>query len=147
MKLIFSSLFLIFFSFQMIQSQLIESTTNKSSQESYDYHTLKQKKNKTTAWILLGSGVVITMAGLVVNSADEAATAVTLGLIDVEAEHHGDWMIYVGSAATIASIPFFISAGKHKKKATLSLNNAVSSIKSPKFSNKNYTTVSLAIQF
>ena len=151
MKLIFSSLFLMFFSFQMIQSQVIESTTNKSSQELFDFYTLKQKKNKTTAWILLGSGVVITMAGLVVNSAensaDEAVTALTLGLIDVEAGHGGDWMIYVGSVTTIASIPFFISAGKNKKKATLSLNNTVSSIKSPKFSNKNYTTVSLAIQF
>ncbi|WP_372767138.1 hypothetical protein [Lutibacter sp.] len=147
MKLIFSSLFLVFFSFQMIHSQVIDSETDKSSQELFDFYTLKQKKNKTTAWVMLGLGVVITMAGLVVNSADEAATAVTLGLIDVEAEHGGDWMIYLGSAATIASVPFFISAGKHKKKATLYLNKAVSSIKSPKFSNKNYTTVSLTIQF
>jgi hypothetical protein len=120
MKLIFSSLFLMFFSFQIIQSQVIESTTDNSSQELFDYHTLKQKNNKTTAWIMLGGGVVITMAGLMVNSAvnsaDKAVTALTLGLIDGEPEHRGDWMIYVGSAATIASVPFFISAGKNKKR-------------------------------
>ena len=99
------------------------------------------------AWIMLGGGVLITMAGLVVNSEDEVATMLTLGFIEFEKEHKGDWMIYLGSATTLASVPFFISAGKHKKKATLSLNKAVSYIKSLKFSNKNYTTVSLTIQF
>ena len=140
MKLIFSSLFLVFFSFQMIQSQVIESATDKSSQESYDYHTLKQKKNKTTAWILLGSGVVITMAGVVVKSTDEV-----LGLIDGETEHRGDWMIYVGSAATIASIPFFISAGKNKRKAKMYLNNSISKINFSQNRNFNCWSVSLIV--
>lgn len=43
--------------------------------------------------------------------------AATLGLVDVEEVHKGDWLIYVGGATTLASIPFFISAGKHKKKS------------------------------
>ena len=125
----------------------MEATTIPSSQESYDFYTIKHKKNKTAAWIMLGGGVVITMAGLVVNSADEAATAVTLGLVDVEAEHGGDWMIYAGSAATIASIPFFISAGKNKTKAELQLKNSISTINLPLSKNYNYSRISLTVPF
>lgn len=147
MKLFFSAIFLILFSFQMLYSQELEATTIPFSQESYDFYTIKHKKNKTAAWIMLGGGVVITMAGLVVNSADEAATAVTLGLVDVEAEHGGDWMIYVGSAATIASIPFFISAGKNKTKAELKLKNSISTINLPLSKNYNYSSISLTIPF
>ena len=147
MKLIFLSFFLIIFSLQTTQGQVIEPPTDKSSETSFDFYSLKQKKNKTTAWILLGGGLALTIYGLAINTADESARLLSLGLFEIEDEHDGDWMIYVGSAATIASIPFFVSAGKNKKKATLSLNNAVSSIKSPKFNKKTYTSVSLAIQF
>ena len=147
MKLAFSSLFLIVFSFQMVQSQVIEPTAEKSKQELYDFYTLKQKKNKTAAWIMLGGGLVMTMTGLVVNSVDEAATAATLGLIEFEKEHKGDWMIYLGGATTIASIPFFISAGKNKTKAELHLKNSISIIKLNQNGNLNYLSVSLSIPF
>ena len=57
-------IFLVFiFTFQHTQAQVIDNTTTKSQQELFDYHILKQKKNKTTAWILLGSGVVMTIGG------------------------------------------------------------------------------------
>ena len=96
---------------------------------------------------MLGGGFTITMAGLIVNSADEATTALTLGLIDVEEEHGGDWMIYLGGAATLASIPFFISAGKNKRKAELKLKNSISNNYFRKNNRSNYLSVSLTIPF
>ena len=128
-------------SFQMSEAQVIDNTTTKSSQELYDFHTLKQKKNKTTAWILVGSGLLMTMSGLVINSADEVLTTITLDLVDVEKVHKGDWLIYAGGAATLASIPFFISAGKHKRKASISLKseqNLAGNITSSKFNNLSF---------
>lgn len=125
-------------SFQISEAQVIDSTTTKPPQELYDFHTLKQKRNKTTAWVLVGSGLLMTMSGLVVNSADEAAEAAALGLVDVEEVHKGDWLIYAGGATTLASIPFFISAGKHKRKASISLKseqNLAGNIASSKFNN------------
>lgn len=147
MKVNFTSLFILFFSFSNLQSQVIEPSINNSSQELYDFHIVKHRKNKTTAWIMLGGGFTITMAGLIVNSADEATTALTLGLIDVEEEHGGDWMIYLGGAATLASIPFFISAGKNKRKAELKLKNSISNNYFRKNNRSNYLSVSLTIPF
>ena len=147
MKRILTSLILLFFSFSTLISQVLETSKNNSSQGLYDFYTLKQKKNNTTAWIMLGSGLVVTMAGLVINSVDEAVTATTLGLLDVEEEHGGDWMIYLGGAATIASVPFFISAGKNKRKAELQLKNAISNIYIPKNRRQNHFSVSLTIPF
>lgn len=134
-------------SFQISEAQVIDSTTTKPPQELYDFHTLKQKRNKITAWVLVGSGLLMTMSGLVVNSADEAVGAATLGLVDVEEVHKGDWLIYAGGATTLASIPFFISAGKHKKKASLSLKgeqNLVGNITSRKFNN---LSIALTLDF
>ena len=141
--------FILFFLIALlqIQSQVIEPTTNKSSQELYDFYFLKQKKNKTAAWIMLGGGLVITMAGLVVNSEDEVGEIITLGFIEFEKEHKGDWMIYLGSATTLASVPFFIAAGKNKRKAWLSLKKVQNSVGNINFDNSNYLSVSITIPF
>ena len=139
-------LFLFFLiAFQQTQSQVIEPTTNKSSQELYEFYTLKQKKNKTAAWIMLGGGLVITMAGLVVNSEDEVGEMLTLGFMEFEKVHKGDWMIYLGSATTLASVPFFIAAGKNKRKAWLSLKKVQNSVGNINFDNLNYLSVSITI--
>lgn len=127
--------------FQISEAQVIDSTTTKTPHELYDFHTLKQKRNKTTAWVLVGSGLLMTLSGLVVNSADEAVGAATLGLVDAEEVHKGDWLIYVGGATTLASIPFFISAGKHKRKASISLKseqNLARNLTSSKFNNLSF---------
>lgn len=139
MKLIFSSLFLMFFSFQMIQSQVIEPTTDKSSQELFDFYTLKQKKNKTTAWIMLGTGIGMTIAGIGINMSG--------GVLDGDSTNNakGLWLSYLGGATTIASVPFFISAGKNKRKAKMYLNNSISKIKFPQNRNLNYWSVSLIV--
>jgi hypothetical protein len=133
--------------FQISEAQVIDNKIAKPPQELYDFHTLKQKRNKTTAWILVGSGLLMTMSGLVINSADEAVGAATLGLADIEEVHKGDWLIYAGGVTTLASIPFFISAGKHKRKASLSLKseqNLVGNITSRKFNN---LSIALTLDF
>ena len=141
-------LFLFFLiAIQQIQSQVIEPTTNKSSQELYDFYTLKQKKNKTAAWIMLGGGLVITMAGLVVNSEDEVGNILTLGFIEFEKEHKGDWMIYLGSATTLASVPFFIAAGKNKRKARLSLKGESMTFSNLSYKKSKHLSLALTIDF
>ena len=141
-------LFLFFLiAIQQIQSQVIEPTTNKSSQELYDFHTLKQKKNKTAAWIMLGGGLVMTMAGLVVNSEDEVGEMLTLGFMKFEKVHKGDWMIYLGSASTLASVPFFIAAGKNKRKAWLSLKGESITFSNLSYKKSKHLSLALTIDF
>jgi len=118
MKRLLSILLILIMSSQLINGQVIEQADNNSQEELYDFHMLKHKKNKTAAWILGGSGVTMVIAGLAINGAETTATILvevfTLGYAEVEKERKGNWLIYVGSGATLASIPFFISAGKNK---------------------------------
>lgn len=58
MKFLFSFFLVFLLTFQHVQSQVIDTTTDKSPQESYDYFSLKQKKQKTAAWICLGGELV-----------------------------------------------------------------------------------------
>ena len=140
-------LLILVLSFQIPQAQIIENTTTKSQQESFDYHTLKQKRNKTAAWIMVGSGLVMTVVGLTLNSADESAELLLLDLVDVPNSHEGDWLIVLGSTTTVASIPFFISAGKNKRKAALSFKREQNLIGNITFRKSNNLSVALTIDF
>ena len=94
------------------------SQTQSSPELSKDYYLQKSKNQKITAWVLLGAGVGMTVGGLLINldqpyyggsSTDNAK---------------GLWLSYVGIASTLASIPFFISSHKNKKRAaSVSINN------------------------
>jgi hypothetical protein len=79
---------------------------------------LKSKKQKTDAWILLGGGTVIAIAGytMMVGSAKEA------NLISLPSG--GSVIVFtIGAASMISSIPSFISSAKNKKRANLVLKN------------------------
>jgi len=56
-------------------------------------------------------------------------------------------MFIVGGVISLSSIPFFISAGKHKRKATLSLKGEQNIVGNIKFDNSNYLTIQLTIPF
>jgi len=128
-------LFLFFLiAIQQIQSQVIEPTTNKSSQELYDFYTLKQKKNKTAAWIFLGSGLAVTAVGFEIGNKGDLDDIGTTGLL-----------VVLGGATTLASVPFFIAAGKNKRKAWLSLKKVQNSVGNINFDNSNYLSVSITI--
>ena len=117
-------IFLVFiFTFQQTQAQVLDTSTEVPPQKNYNFYSLKQKRQKTAAWICFGSGLAMTITGLVINSADELTRVLTLDLIEVEKEHGGDWLIYLGGATTLTSIPFFISAGENKRKAALSFKS------------------------
>ena len=83
--------------------------TNPSPSLTKEDYMQKSKKQKTVAWILLGTG----------------ATAVITGIL-IEAPHRGtgDSQSFVGGAieaggiiCMLTSIPFFISSSKNKKRA------------------------------
>jgi len=117
MKKVFLS-FTLFISFIVIaQSQVLENNTNQSPQEMYDFHISKMRANKTAAWITLGGGIAMVVGGIVWNS-----STFTIGP-NSEDVTDGLWLSYLGGATTLVSIPLFIAAGKHKKKANIQLKN------------------------
>jgi hypothetical protein len=141
-------LFILLLSFQIAQSQVTDFTMHKSAQELFDYHTIKQKKNKTTAWILLGSGVAMTIGGFAIL--ENNATTILTDIYSGKSSGDGTvstLLIITGGASTLASIPFFISAGKHKRKATLSLKGEQNIMGNLKIDNSNYLALNITIPF
>ena len=141
-------LLIVLLSSQIAQGQVIEQSNTKSAQELFDYHTLKQKKNKTTAWILLGSGVAMTVGGIAIlkNNGKEIITDIFTGKKSNSGT--GSTLLIIGGGATsLASIPFFVSASKHGRKATLSLKRGQNTAVIMALNRYNYLAVSLKIDF
>ena len=72
-----------------IQGQVVEPERDRTDWVDYNQFTLKQKRQKTAAWIMLGGGVVMTLVGLTLNTGDELVEGFTLGLADVPKSHEG----------------------------------------------------------
>nr|WP_321237481.1 hypothetical protein [uncultured Psychroserpens sp.] len=112
--------------------QVLTDEGNQSLQELYDFHTSKKKINKTAAWITLGGGVAMIIGGFGWNSSTG---------FDGDTTNNSDglWLSYLGGASTLVSIPLFIAAGKHKKKAKVQIQNGAIG-----FNNLNYTGISIS---
>ncbi|ASO03540.1 hypothetical protein [Arenibacter algicola] len=90
----------------LVSSVLVGQTKEFSK----DYFLQKSKKQKTTAWILLGGGTAIAVGGFATfDSSWDSGSANTTDIAGVIGT--------VGFLTGLASIPYFISAGKNKKTA------------------------------
>ena len=125
-------------------AQLRDTTLNMNTHK-VDANSLllKSKKQKTAAWIMLGGGAGITIAGLAIISHDASwntsqdvsqgvaaiIAIVTLGGFvppdPVEYKHSvaGPILAIVGIGAMLSSIPLFNGAAKNKRKANLMLKD------------------------
>ena len=113
--------------------QVVEEEKEQSNQELYNFHISKKKTNNTAAWITFGGGLAMIIGGIGINTSG--------GIIDNDSTNNskGLWLSYLGGATTLVSIPLFISAGKHKKKAKVQLQNGAVS-----FNTTNYTGISIS---
>jgi hypothetical protein len=91
--------------------------TETSKPISKDFYLKKSKTQKTIAWSLLVGGTVMAVAGGA--SFDNSWNSGSYTATDVSG-----FIMLAGVVADIASIPFFISSGKNKKRAlSVALNN------------------------
>ena len=118
-----SILLLIFFmNVFKIDAQINKPEPFKNEQHNMaDFFLKKSKNQKTAAWILLGGGAGVALAGDIIgtnaiknSNPDELFPRGSLA---------GGGMLLGGVIATIASIPFFIASGKNKKIANLIFKN------------------------
>lgn len=136
------ALLLFIFSFGVINyaaAQQILQRTNQTPQELYDFHISKKKGNNLAGWLALGGGLVTTITGIVLVGND-VVDAVDFN--EKTEPRNREWLVYVGGAMTVGSIPLFIAAGKHKKKAQIQLQHGAIGL------NKiNYSGVSITFSF
>lgn len=79
----------------------------------------KSKNQKKAGWIFLGSGFAVSAAGLIVSTIGvaEEFTGIFTGEESKKFET-GAVVFYIGVAAMLTSIPFFVTASKNKKRAS-----------------------------
>jgi hypothetical protein len=110
-------------------------TSLSPNSQPYDPNFLfqKAKKQKTAAWILLGGGTGMAVAGLAImvkDGSEEASAALvtvfTLGLVTPEepkSSAAGPILAIAGTGAMLGSIPLFMASAKNKRKASLMLKD------------------------
>ena len=113
----------------------LRDTSVKMSVNKVDANALlqKAKNQKTAAWIMLGGGAGLAIAGLAIMTHDASydasaaiTTVFTLGLVTPEEHKHsaaGPILAIAGTGAMLGSIPLFSGAAKNKRKANLMLKD------------------------
>lgn len=120
--------------------QELETASNESNQERYDFHMTKHKKLKKTGFILLGSGVAASIAGALIASNSD-------GIFD-DSDNLGSGAILftAGVLTTISSVPVFIVSGSNKRKAEAFLKVESNSPSSKPLSNSQYISIGVNIE-
>ncbi|MFT3703153.1 MAG: hypothetical protein QM802_12320 [Agriterribacter sp.] len=96
--------------------------TTNPSKDLYNSYMHKKKTQKTIAWVMVGSGSAMVIAGMIIY----VSQPMFIDLWDTQpAEkknyNKGLWLCYVGIPVILTSIPFFISSHANKKKAKMAL--------------------------
>ena len=92
-------------------------SANVFSQVTKNDYLQKSKSKKTTGIVLLSVGGAAIIGGIIANGSKGENSS-------FEQDFTGGALIAGGIASSLASIPFFISSGKFKKKAaSLAFNN------------------------
>lgn len=118
-------------------AQIIDTTFATSTKALYtnDYMQ-KYKANKSTAHIMLLSGVGLALGGILVNMGTGWGPGNT---------NNGLWLSYLGGASIVTSIPFFIGAGKNKRKAQMAVKEMALG-KKP-FCKYSHITMAMTVNF
>jgi len=104
----------------------------------YEYHLKKKKARNTAAWILLGSGTVMSIAGISWDNRNvpNEDNAFVKG---------SSILKFCGITSLALSIPYFISGVKHKKKALLLKNQPSATLRPMKFRSTPSFTLSIEL--
>jgi hypothetical protein len=102
----------------------------------------KSKSQKTTAWIMLVGGAILTGTGMAIGvneSTDAVVSPFTL--------EPGPVLLITGSVFMLSSIPLFMAANKNKKKAmSLTIKNEKAlQLHKQKFVYKSIPSISLKV--
>lgn len=102
------------------KAQQADSTPGSAKHSLYEnVLLLKAKKQKTTAWILLGAGTGLAITGIALISNDKTPYYIIGAAEQPKHSAVGPVLTVAGIGSTLGSIPFFIASRKNKRKASL----------------------------
>ncbi len=131
-----------------IQAQHIEDGYTDLQLKNNQNYSKKHKNQKKTAWILLGSGTVLTVGGVIAQAATVTVDLVTImtGSEPEEFNQTGSYVALAGIASMATSIPFFIASGKNKKRANIALQEQKITMGNKMNQQASYQSISLRIR-
>jgi hypothetical protein len=101
----------------------------------------RSKRQKTTAWILLGTGIALMVSGFIAASAQDEGVDAGIALIFITGP---------GIISSLVSIPFFIASARNKRKA-MNVSPAIGLQRSPVLPSatgyRAYPAVGIAVKF
>lgn len=116
----------IFFLLLTVSAESFSQPTTTATPAVKTDYLKKSKSQKTAAWILLGSGVVLTSTAMAIGLNEATDNLIDLFTLEQpKSSNDGEILFYTGLAAMAGSIPLFIASSKNKKKA----NNISASFK------------------
>ncbi|MBI5858928.1 MAG: hypothetical protein HZB42_14950 [Sphingobacteriales bacterium] len=145
-KIIFFTMFL-----TLSATSFSQQTNNGTSMAKQDY-LQKSKNQKTLAWILISTGAVSSVTGLIIgnnNFYEEIGSVITTGRDDKNYKT-GEFLFYGGFVLMGGSIPLFIAARKNGKRARaistgFKMENA-SMLSTKGFTKKSYPAMAFTIK-
>ena len=119
-----------------------QTVTSRNAVPGYNELRTKARKQKTAAWICLGSGLALFTTGIIID-----AVYLPVSILDNSQPLPAGAQIaaFAGVAGIAASIPLFIAASKNKHKAKLMLTNQKTATGLPVAVPKNITSITLSI--
>jgi hypothetical protein len=126
----------------------VNSVASIQTENSSLSYMLKAKKQKTAAWICLGSGASLITTAVIIGGSKVTEDIITIYTLGDVPQHNyaGEAVLTVlGAGAMVASIPLFISSSHNKQKAHLTLTEQKTAIGLPVAAPKKITSLTLSI--
>ena len=132
--------------YDQANSQALEPSKESPQLETYDFHLKKYHDNLKAGKILFIAGGVTGLAGAIITLAETDHViweAVTTG--ESEGSALGPSLMIGGGVVMLASIPFYIKAKEHEKKANLLIGTSQSALKDSRINLPKNIGVSVVI--
>lgn len=107
----------------------------------------KAKKQKTAAWICVGSGAAMVITGVIVGTHKAEGDIVSIFALEQPHQNYtsANVLLVLGGATGLASIPLFIAASRNNQKARLMIANQKTAFGIPKNVSKTITGLTLSV--
>lgn len=147
MKNLFAVLFFLTASVAETEAQLADTAKHALPQSNYDLALKKARNQKTAAWLFLGGGTGLAIVSAVIgtnvvkNVGSQPIDKLDAGL------QTGAALLLAGGACMVASIPFFISSGKNRKRASVLLRNESTAMLGKLCFKQKFPAISIRLTF
>ena len=143
MKKIITLFIAVLFSMQLVSAQKIDTSIYHSPQDLHNFYWQKHKTNQIVGWSCLGGGLALATIGAITLTEH---LQINIGPGPGAPKNtRGEFPFFFGTATALASIPFFISSSRNKRRAKLALKSENVSFGNKIINQLNYAAIAFKV--